>query len=95
MNATEQRQHRTVTASLSSRLEDVEAVTERLLAHLPTLVQGYTSLQARVNQLEDRLLMQDEEIATLKRQLVTVATGASGHIMRPFWSRVRWILRGV
>jgi hypothetical protein len=94
MNTAEQKSHRTVTQSLDKRLSDVEQVTTRLMHNGDALYLGSEGLTRRVAELEDRMLMQDEEIAALRKNLSVSDHDGIAFRTRSLWQRIVWLATG-
>lgn len=103
MNGTEQQRHTRVTDELKARLENIETVLAALDDRVSAVAQATI---ASVNQERThRLKLADEQRAyvdrrdgevqtTCLRQNTLTYAAFLGFCDRPFWQRVRWLIRG-
>ena len=91
MNATEQRTHRTVTASLDSRLSDVEVVTDRTARNLDVLRHEVIELATHVDRAHIALTARDDRLLD---DLRVAQVPFNAFVLQSFWQRLRWLVRG-
>lgn len=98
MNATEQREHRTVTKALDSRLDSIEPIVLQLMNNDNAIVERFAKLDDvlqkdfdRLNKLTDVLYMHDRNVQARLASLEALKLRAAA---LTFWQRLRWLLTG-